>query len=800
MILCLLFIAALMLGAPQVFAVPIIRHIQVEGNVRIPAESILQQISAIPDQPFERAKLQEDLIKLYNCGLFEDVEIQSHNDGPGQVDITYHIREHPFISNFLIEGVDEGLADRIHSLLRKERLELYPGTPFNPSAGNKVARRVRDFFRNRKYPNAEVRVSTEKRGDTVRVALYIQPGQHLEVGVVRFIGNDSVPQKELLHQMQYARPAPFWARWGGAARYVPEELQSDLQRISFYYKSHGFAAATVGRPLVRTTSAQEKQRLEIEIPIVEGVRYQLTSIGIEGNAKAASTDVQELMSALQTPCEYNYSLLESTRQKIADALGHHGYALACVQLKQSMNEINRAIQAVYKLDPGDPVAVGKIVFHGNDHLQAKFLRRELRIGEGEVFDTAKLDQSVERLNKSNMLNEIHRADVSLEMNSQTGLLDITFNVKEKDHQGIYFTGGSGGMGGGYLGLLYTAFNLLRLGETLSLELDGGAAQSNMLLNIVGTRFLGSPFTLALSVFNRSMGYNVANIVPDADNLVQIFHRRSSGAGLSGAYPLTKSLQAGLSFGVEKDSITGSQSVNSVQGRSLRSELAPFVLYDRTHGSGPATRGYKISYSQALEGSLFLQSLDSMRQSAQVAFYLRDPWTHGRNSFAFRFQGSRVRPHGNNPLFLDRRFYPGDEIVRGFGPGSLSPWAVVPSDSDFQLLSAGADTVLGFSAEYRVPISGPLSSAGFFDLGWTHLETKSAAQLGAGAILLERANGMLRSSLGGELRLQLPVIHQPARLIFSWNLLRLNTLFGNSSSALRLTEPQRTLRFALGTFY
>jgi outer membrane protein assembly factor BamA len=151
-----------------------------------------------------------------------------------------------------------------------------------------------------------------------------------------------------------------------------------------------------------------------------------------------------------------------------------------------------------------------------------------------------------------------------------------------------------------------------------------------------------------------------------------------------------------------------------------------------------------------------------------------------------------------PLFLGRRYYPGDESVRGFSRGSLSPWISVPGNSSLQ--SGGADTVLGFSTEYRVPIRGALSSTGFFDLGWTHLSRKDAAQLGAGARLIDTTNGVLRASMGGELRAELPIIRQPARMIVSWNPLRLNTIFSNPWSVLKLAEPKTSLRFALGSFY
>jgi outer membrane protein insertion porin family len=805
MFLSLLFFSAVLSGASNAPAVSI-RKVEIEGNHRISSLSILRQISAIPNIPFDPAIPRNDLKKLYSLGIFEDLKIESRDAGEGQVDLVYTIREYPLISGFSIEGVEGSLEEQIQKFLQKEKLDLRPASPCNPAVVNKTALAIRDFLRGHKHPNADVHFVEHKRGDTVRVSMQVQPGTKLEIGAVRFVGNESISKSELLGQMRHSRPAFFIARWGGAARYIPEELDSDLQRIRFYYQSKGFAAASVGPPriAVNTTKSKpwpaEKQRIEIEIPVAEGFRYSLASLKLEGDPKSAVSEVNDILSTLHTPQDYNFGLLEEKRQRISDVLGRHGYALARVRLAQTANDEERTIDAVYRIDAGSPVAIGRIDFTGNKRIPDKFLRRELRVSEGEVFDTAKLDQSVQRLNKSNLVSEIARADVSLNMNEKTGMLDIMFNLKEKEHQGIYATGGSGGIGGGYLGILYTAFNLLHLGERLSLELDGGVAQSNMLLNIIGTHFLGSPVTLALSVFNRYTNFNVANLVPGPESLVGVLRRRSAGAGLSGAYPLKGNIQVGLGFEVERESVTNETPSASSPSQSWRSEAAPFLVYDSTRGSGAAMRGSRFAYGQAFDGSLFLGSLDSTRESLQLSRYAGDPLTHGRNSFAFHLQAGMVRPSGNEPLLLERRFYPGNEVVRGLNKGSLSPWIAVPNGSDITLQPAGADTLLGFSTEYRVPIRGPLSGAVFFDLGWTHLNPKNAAQFGSGAMLVQRANGILRASLGGEMRLQLPVIQQPARFIFSWNPLRLDTFFQNPASIMQLADPRTAFRLALGTFY
>ena len=189
--------------------------------------------------------------------------------------------------------------------------------------------------------------------------------------------------------------------------------------------------------------------------------------------------------------------------------------------------------AVYRIDAGDPFVVGQIRFEGNRRLPDKFLRRELATQEGDLFDSAKLDESLDRLNRSSLVKELQRADIELSLNDRD-TLDVTFKVKEKDRQGIYGTGGTGGIGGGYLGLLYTAFNLLGIGEALTVQLDGGAAQSNLLVDLLTRHFLGSPFTLALSGFHRVTNINVARIVPGPEDLIGVLWRRSTGFGVSGS--------------------------------------------------------------------------------------------------------------------------------------------------------------------------------------------------------------------------------------------------------------------------
>ncbi len=99
----------------------------------------------------------------------------------------------------------------------------------------------------------------------------------------------------------------------------------------------------------------------------------------------------------------------------------------------------------------------------------------------------------------------------------------------------------------------------------------------------------------------------------------------------------------------------------------------------------------------------------------------------------------------------------------------------------------------------MPLHGPLSTAAFVDLGWTRLSSRSASEVSSGTVILDQTNRLLRMSVGGELRLELPVVHQPARFIFAWNPLRLDTWIDGVKPQ-RLADPRKAFKFALGNVF
>ncbi len=782
----------------------LIRKIEVEGNLRVPAECVLHEMRSQPCTSLDPGVIAGDIRRLHDTHLFQEVEIRTLSDAACGISVIVRVRERPFVSRFSIEGVDEGLQSRIQELLRQRGMEFRPAAPYDPSHGARAAEMVRSWMAARGYPAAEVHAECTGKASAVVVRLMVRSGPRLGVGGIVFTGNHSIPSGELRSLMRWTRALSWWSgRWRSGG-FVPEKLDADLDCIRRFYQARGFARVTVGKPLVTIQPVRRKAylplgkfgpryALHVSIPVVEGEIFFLDSVGFEGDARAAGLEVASIAGSLKPPVRYNADTLETARVKMLRALNRAGYPFARVELEESVDERENVVHALFRINPGNEAFLGRIEFEGNHRVPDKFLRRELRIEEGQMFNSLKVDESVRRLNESGLIEELERDQVSIRENPATGEADLLFQVKEKPPRGIYGTGGTFGADGGYLGIFYTAFNLLGLGERLSLQLDGGVANSNLLLNLAGQHFLGSPFTIGLSVFHRYSGINVASVVPDASDLVHLLTDRRKGARLSGSYSISTRARAGLGFQVESATVdSGNDSPSTPR---LTSDICGFFNYDTRAEIVASALGYRFSSAAAVSFHALAGSIESASGSVSLTRHVADPWTSGRNSFVLSLDAAAVRGIRSGGIAPEKRLYPGGEVLRGFRRGELGSWAVGQNGIAGGLRPVGSDTVASVSAAYRVPIAGPLSGAAFFDLGWTRLRPAAVAE--PGLRLLDATNGLLRASTGGELRLQLPVVNQPARLVLAWNPLRLNRTLRDGVSIVSLADRRGLLRFALG---
>src|SRR5262249_38146409 len=130
------------------------------------------------------------------------------------------------------------------------------------------------------------------------------------------------------------------------------------------------------------------------------------------------------------------------------------------------NEANHTVDLTFDFDEQKQFFVRRIEFAGNLTTRDRVIRRELLVGEGEIFNNRAWELSLLRLNQLDYFDEVKPTNAELKRNIAQSSVDILLTVKEKGRQSISLTGGVSGLAGSFIGLSYQTNNFLGLGETL----------------------------------------------------------------------------------------------------------------------------------------------------------------------------------------------------------------------------------------------------------------------------------------------------------------------------------------------
>ena len=467
--------------------------------------------------------------------------------------------------------------------------------------------------------------------------------------------------------------------------------------------------------------------------------------------------------------------------------------------------------------------LGKLTFAGNAHTKEYVIRRMIPLTEGDIFNQSLWEFGLEQINRSGLFEPVERNDVVMTPDDARGIVDIQLRLRERDRQRIDLSGGGGTTGGNSVSMDYVNSNLTGRGDRLAgrlrlgtRERGGGATFSTMSYGKL-------PLSFDLSGFYERLEFVNASTLDRGRE--PLFIERTAGASvgvflpLKGArYTIAATTRIGLLYSFTSTNLADAllmttASVRSLEQGGLRTaSLTPLLLHDTLDRELDPRRGERLILGVEVGARALGGSLNSFRPNIDYRRF----WPLGNTSsessepmaIGFRIRASHIRAFGRPfseralstvrgvPVF--RRFFLGGETeVRGYDVNSIAPLARVdrfvisegnpPNFASTEVRPVGGDTELVFNAEYRVPIIWRLSTAAFVDIGASvnarrlfeeSFQTMTTVQstgepvtvltilkpLDPGQDFLPR----YRASLGGELRLPIPILNIPLRLIFAWN--------------------------------
>ncbi|MGH9753630.1 MAG: BamA/OMP85 family outer membrane protein [Blastocatellia bacterium] len=682
----------------------------------------------------------------------------------------------------------------------------------------------------------------------------VNQGPNLVIEEVIFEGNNVFSSAELSRQLRLVSADVFLRRFGRRNVFTRERFQEDAARLMRYMTERGYLNAAVGEPKIRFVNIADAARttgdvpIRLIIPITEGPLHRLGKLTVRDGV-VLTPEQARAQFPIKEGEVINASLMEAALARLRDLYGRLGYLQFApeIQFKSTPPVNNETVTDItITLNEGRRFTLGRLEFSGNQRTLDLYLRRMVPLDEGEYFDYGRLQEAIERFNRTGLFDPIKPTDIIINYDLAQAIAYVELHLTERDVQRIDFSGGGGTTSEFTVGVDYSNISLTGRLDSFAAQTRIGNLEQLASAQYGVTLLTARPVTLSLSGFFQRFVFVDART--QQNNREPLYIQTSGGMTAGATIPLARgrnslaaatraSLFYALNFTNLEDLVAGqSSSVSNIQQDNIRlAGLTPALTHDKLERDFDPMRGVRLTSGVETNGRALGGNINTVRpwMDFRQFFPLNEGLRRGeRNVFGYRLRAGYIASYGRPfdaralsvidgvPIF-NRYFLGGEAEVRGYPLNSIAPLAqvdrlLVVGDSPPVLLSSnvqpiGGDTELIANAEYRAPLLRRLSGAAFFDIGaalnvrgLSEQQFISPAQTNPplpNAFLITKVSPLgnigdqipnYRISLGVELRIMVPVVNFPLRLIFAYN----PNAQTNPSPA-TLLAPEKRFAFRIG---
>jgi outer membrane protein insertion porin family len=667
---------------------PRIRAIEVKGNQKVETSTIQFYIRTRVGDEFSVARIREDILRIYRLGFFKDVQVDVE-EFEGGLRVAFIVVEEPLVREVNITGTQAIKREEVEG-----KLALKSSSVLNRNQVRDSLDKIRQLYQEKGYFFADAEaVYTDVGPDEIDLTIRITEGEKILVKRITFVGNRAIEPWELKNVME-TKEKTLISFITGTGVYQRETLRNDLRRIEAFYQTRGFLRAEISEPDVRVDP--QAQGIFITIAVKEQDQYRVGRLRVEGDDLFSAIELKNTMK-LQEGEIFDRSQLANDILRLTDRYTERGYAFADVVPLTNIDQEKRLVNVDVQIDRGPQVRVGRVLIVGNEITRDKVIRREIRLNEGELFDSSKLRRSRQRLGNLGFFEEVK---LDTRRRPEEDLVDLEVRVKEQPTGA--FTAGAGYSS--TQSVIGTASirqnNLFGRGQRLALSAAISGISADFTLSFTEPYFLDSQISLGLEAFNRSFDY-------------ESFESRETGGGLRFSRALGEYVRVGLGYRYEDIDITdvsedASQRIKDLAGRSTSSVITPSVAWDSRDNQFNPTRGYYHFASFDFAGGPL---------GAENQFYkaiAEANWYHpliGDIVFSARGRVGYADGWGDKDLPLLERFFVGTQnvTIRGYRLEDVGP-------KDINGDPIGGNSLVLLSGQLRFPVTEGLSLVGFIDAG------------------------------------------------------------------------------------
>ena len=747
-----------------------IEKITVEGNKKVSRDTVLFYMKSSENGLFSPDRLRNDFKVLWKTGFFENITMEAENGEKGKI-VKVILQENPLIKSVTYRTGKKIKEADITEKLQENNISLSAFSYYIPCKMKKVKKIIEEMLKEKGYNEGKVNIAAREAGEQVAVTVEVQRGPKTRIGSVEFPGLETVDISPLYLQrgLRHNKKHNILSFIGGKDAYKKEKLPEDLEEIKLRLRQKGYLEAKVGAPNIsyfrKANALGKKQKmLKISIPITPGPQYRVGDIKIEGN-KIIKTDFLNRLVTLKKGELFDAKKRDKIKEAIQKVYSTLGHIYCMVTPVENLDPVKRVADLTLNIQEGEAAFIGHLTFKGNTFTKDEVIRREWLLGEGERLNMSLLESCITRMKQLGIVT-IEKMPEFKPDPKNPKKVDIDVEVKEINRQSINFNVGYSGYEGLFVALGYSTQNFMGRGETLALNLQTGTQTKNYSLSFTKPYLFNLPASLGFSLQQSDM---------DIPNL---YRKKSKGFGFSTSARFRKFF--GVSLGYNFEDVESSTDDTASQLNDYYrayynytgtiSSLSPTIYYSTVDSPLFPTSGTKVLFNYRYSGGLLGGDVNLHKTKFQFVKFI-PIWKRHRHVLGIQFVHQTLTPFGDKPVPNWEKFaLGGEQSIRGYDFFKLGP----RNENGYVI---GGNKAFYMNLQYEVPINRQFSTIAFYDVG-------NAYDVGQPISL-----NNLYSSMGLELKVFIPMLNVPFRLIFAYNP--------------RLLEPGDShfvFRFAVGTSF
>ena len=394
----------------------IINEIQVKGNNRVSAKTIINFSEIKKGDDTTKKILNTSLKKLYDTNFFELVEFKLEDNI-----LTIQVTEYPVVQEIIINGIKA--KKNIKKM--KETMSLKEKNPFIESTVKNDLNQMLNMFKQSGYYFVKIDTKIEKNAnDTVNIIFDVERGEKATINKIKFIGDKKFKDRKL-RSIITSEEDKFW-------KFISSKVYLDIERVNLdkrllknFFLDKGYYNVDITDAYSQILNQKD---FELIYNINAGEKFYFGNFDIilpEDFDPKKFNDLDNFFKKIKDE-KYSYKRIEKILDEIEKIALYQNYEFIDAKVIEKIK--GNKINFTFEIEDTEKLYVNKINILGNNFTSEKYIRNLLIVDEGDPFNKILHNKSMNMLRSKNLFKKVDFKIIDTENSDQK---DINIIIEEK---------------------------------------------------------------------------------------------------------------------------------------------------------------------------------------------------------------------------------------------------------------------------------------------------------------------------------------------------------------------------------